>query len=99
MLRNSAPELLASPVPGVIPGTTHVRGQVSDLSAKSRGGAAARSGEARREGHARRERSKSLPGKHVRLAPRNHSSIQGTRTDAPRCSCTPLSSAGRARVA
>ena len=32
MFRNSAPEMLDSPVPGVIPGTTHVRGQVSDLS-------------------------------------------------------------------
>jgi hypothetical protein len=32
MLRNSAPEMLDSPVPGDIPGTTHVRGQVSNLS-------------------------------------------------------------------
>jgi len=32
MLRNSAHEMLDSPVPGVIPGTTHVHGQVPDLS-------------------------------------------------------------------
>jgi len=32
MFRNSAPEMLDSPVPGVIPGTTHVHGQVPDLS-------------------------------------------------------------------
>ena len=32
MFRNSVPEMLDSPVPGVIPGTTHVRGQVPDLS-------------------------------------------------------------------
>jgi hypothetical protein len=32
MFRNSAPEMLDSLVPGVIPGTTHVGGQVADLS-------------------------------------------------------------------
>jgi hypothetical protein len=32
MLRNSAPEMLHSPAPGVIPGTTPVHGQVPDLS-------------------------------------------------------------------
>jgi hypothetical protein len=32
MFRNSAPEMLDSPVPGVILGTTRVRGQVPDLS-------------------------------------------------------------------
>jgi hypothetical protein len=32
MFRNSAPEILDSPVPGVIPGTTRVHGQVPDLS-------------------------------------------------------------------
>jgi hypothetical protein len=32
MFRNSAPEMLDSPVPGVIPRTTDVRGRVSDLS-------------------------------------------------------------------
>ena len=32
MLRNSAPEMLESPVPGVIPRTTHVHGQVRNLS-------------------------------------------------------------------
>jgi hypothetical protein len=32
MFRNSVPEMLDSPVPGAIPGTTHVHGQVPDLS-------------------------------------------------------------------
>jgi hypothetical protein len=32
MSPNSAPEMLDSLVPGAIPGTTHVRGQVPDLS-------------------------------------------------------------------
>jgi len=32
MFRNSAPEMLDSPVPGVIPRTTHVHGQVPNLS-------------------------------------------------------------------
>jgi hypothetical protein len=32
MFRNSAPEMLDSPVPGVIPGTTHLRGKVPDSS-------------------------------------------------------------------
>ena len=32
MFRNSVPVILDSPVPGVIPGTTHVHGQVTDLS-------------------------------------------------------------------
>jgi hypothetical protein len=32
MFRNSAPDMLDSPVPEVIPGTTHGHGQVPDLS-------------------------------------------------------------------
>jgi hypothetical protein len=32
MIRNPAPEMLDSPAPGLIPGPTHVRGQVPDLS-------------------------------------------------------------------
>jgi len=32
MFRNSVPVILDSPVPGVIPGTTHVHGEVTDLS-------------------------------------------------------------------
>jgi hypothetical protein len=30
MFRNSGPEMLDSPVPGIIPETTHVRGQVPE---------------------------------------------------------------------
>ena len=41
MFRNSAPEMLDSPVPGVIPGTTHVHGQVPDLSQPAAGEAQA----------------------------------------------------------